>query len=260
MKNVLRKSMLMLIVLSVVLTMFAGVALAANTVTGVGGSTNIRSTAGLSGKILGTFPKGATADLLASATDGRGMTWYKITYKNVTGWVSSMYTSLNGGSSFNQGTGTLWTTGRVNMRSSASLSGSIICTIPKGESVKKLGSSKTDGRNVIWYKVSWGSKTGWVSSAYLSAKSNGSSIGGVNGNTSTGSKSSSSYTKVVGSGGKSNIRSTYNLNGNVVGTLPKGATAKYLGSTKYDNRDIAWYKISYDGVTGWVSSKYTTLK
>ena len=43
------------------------------------------------------------------------------------------------------------------------------------------------------------------------------------------------------------------------GTMHTGETAKYLGETKKDERGVAWYKVSFNGKTGWVSSKYGKL-
>ena len=42
--------------------------------------------------------------------------------------------------------------------------------------------------------------------------------------------------------------------------MKKGQTASYLGSTKKDARGVAWYKVSFNGRTGWVSSRYGKLR
>ena len=172
MKAKLFKGTLLLLMVSILLTAFAGTALA-ETVYGATGDSNIRSTPSLSGKSLGTLPQGASATYLGqSSVDSRGVAWYKISYGGVTGWVSSRYTTLTGSGSYSYGTG----------------SGT-----------------------------------------------------------------------VYGSSGDSYIRSTPSLYGSELGTLPQGASAAYLGQTSVDNRGVAWYMISYGGITGWVSSMYTTL-
>ena len=43
-------------------------------------------------------------------------------------------------------------------------------------------------------------------------------------------------------------------------TVPKGANVTYLGSRKKDSRGVAWLKVKYNGRTGWVSTRYATLK
>ena len=42
-------------------------------------------------------------------------------------------------------------------------------------------------------------------------------------------------------------------------TVPKGRTLSYKGSSKKDGRGVRWYKVSYNGYTGWVSSRYAYL-
>ena len=60
------------------------------------GKCNIRATASLQGKSLGTFKKGKWMTFKGvKKADDRGVYWYKIvTSKGVTGWVSEAYTKL----------------------------------------------------------------------------------------------------------------------------------------------------------------------
>ena len=44
------------------------------------------------------------------------------------------------------------------------------------------------------------------------------------------------------------------------GVVPKGKSLTYLDETKKDERGVAWYKVKYNGKTGWVSSKYAKLQ
>ena len=76
----------------------------------------------------------------------------------------------------------------------------------------------------------------------------------------SGSGTSSSGKTVVASRGSTYIRSSASLNGKKLGSLPEGASATYLGDSKRDDREVIWYKVKYKGTTGWVSSRYTTLK
>ena len=43
------------------------------------------------------------------------------------------------------------------------------------------------------------------------------------------------------------------------GVLYKGDSAPYLEEKRWDDRDVVWYKISFHGHNGWVSSKYTKI-
>ena len=41
---------------------------------------------------------------------------------------------------------------------------------------------------------------------------------------------------------------------------PAGSELEYLGKTEYDDAKGAWYNVSYQGQTGWVSAKDVQLK
>lgn len=70
------------------------------------GSVNVREKPSLDAKNLGSLAKGATAQFLgASAKDDRGVMWYKIAYKNGSGWVSSKYSEFGSTAQSPQNTG-----------------------------------------------------------------------------------------------------------------------------------------------------------
>ena len=43
------------------------------------------------------------------------------------------------------------------------------------------------------------------------------------------------------------------------GVLYQGDSAPYLEEKRWDDRDVVWYKVSFHGHNGWVSSKYTKI-
>ena len=43
------------------------------------------------------------------------------------------------------------------------------------------------------------------------------------------------------------------------GVLYQGDSAPYLEEKSWDDRDVVWYKISFHGHNGWVSSRYTKI-
>ena len=59
--------------------------------------------------------------------------------------------------------------------------------------------------------------------------------------------------------GDVNIRKGPGLDYKTVGSISSGSTAKYLFETKKDERGVKWYKVSYNGKTGWISSKYSKI-
>lgn len=131
------------------------------------------------------------------------------------------------------------TTGSVNMRKGAALSYKTIRTIPAGKTLT-CTDSKKDSRGVTWYYTKYSGSSGWVSSVYL--------------------RNPGSAKKVYATGGDTYIRSSYKKTASIRGTLYKGTSATYLGSTKKDSRGVKWYKVSRNGTSGWVSSRYTVLK
>ena len=43
------------------------------------------------------------------------------------------------------------------------------------------------------------------------------------------------------------------------GVLYRGDSAPYLEEKRWDDRDVVWYKVSFHGHKGWVSSRYTKI-
>lgn len=127
---------------------------------------------------------------------------------------------------------------QVNVRSGPGLSYRDLGTIYSGDTLEYLEKSSIDNRGVVWYKVEYKGEPGWVSSKYCEL------FGEV---------------YVYATDGQSYIRQNPNLNGKALTVMHEGEAAEYLGKTSIDNRGVAWYKVEFDGWTGWVSSKYTTL-
>lgn len=229
-----------------------------------GNSVNIRSKAGLNGSVIATATKGMVLKCTGTASkDSSGLTWYKVSYNGNTGWISSTYAKKTSSSSSSSGgdksgpevsmSGSYVkiVNGNVTMRSKANKDSSAITTINKGTTVTFKGKASTDSRGVVWFKVSYKGNTGWISSKY--AKITDSAGNSSGGSTST----SGSKVKIVG--GNVTIRANANKTSDKLGYISAGKTATYLGSSKKDSRGILWYKVKYNGVTGWVSSMYAKL-
>ena len=43
------------------------------------------------------------------------------------------------------------------------------------------------------------------------------------------------------------------------GVLYRGDSVPYLEEKRWDDRDVVWYKVSFHGHNGWVSSRYTKI-
>lgn len=121
---------------------------------------NMRSTASANGKYLLTIPKGTKV-----VTDTKVGTWYKVSYKGKTGFVSGSYlATVTAPAKVAPKVSTAKqysTTVSLNMRSGASTKYKVLANIPKGKVVTYVSGSGS------WYKVKYGSITGYVSSKYL---------------------------------------------------------------------------------------------
>ena len=137
-------------------------AAAAGVVATVSSGLNVRSAASASASVLTSLAKGTTVELISKSGS-----WWKIRYGSGSyGYCSAAYINEVEGS-FSATVATLW--GRLNVRSSPSSSASIQTTLAKGTSVTVL--SQSNG----WSRILYNGKTGYVSSAYLSASGNSSS-------------------------------------------------------------------------------------
>ncbi|MDP4091837.1 MAG: SH3 domain-containing C40 family peptidase [Bacillota bacterium] len=117
---------------------------------------NMRETPDTSSKILLKLQQGNQVSIKDTSKD-----WYKVTYDNVTGWVSSDYVSIK---DTTIGTGTV-TGSVVNVRQSADASSAILAKVEKGNTVSIY--ARADG----WYKVKTSEGVvGWVSSDYVSLR------------------------------------------------------------------------------------------
>ncbi len=57
--------------------------------------------------------------------------------------------------------------------------------------------------------------------------------------------------------GDAYIRSSPSLNAPTLIVIKKGSEAEYLGESRWDDRTVAWHHVSYQGYSGWASSKYS---
>ena len=134
--------------------------------------------------------------------------------------------------------GTVKVTATVNMRSGAGTEYSVVGNAQKNQTFAYNKTAK-DTRGVVWYRVNNNGKGAWISSMYSVVVGD---------------------TQHVKSNGTNNLRKGPSLDYAIVGSMTDGQTAKYLGETKIDSRNVAWYKINFNGTTCWISSKFVTLK
>lgn len=127
------------------------------------------------------------------------------------------------------------TTGSVYLRKGPGLSYKSICTIGEGTRLTYDRSEKDD-RGVAWYRVTYNGRQGWVSSTY--AKPGGAS---------TDDKVKTTGNVHLRSGPGAEYASR---------AIIDAGTTLVCDKTEKDSEGTAWYRVSYRGKTGWISSRY----
>ena len=220
-----------------------------------GEGVNLRKSASTSSAIVTGLQEGAAVTITAKNGD-----WYKVKYGSYTGYVYSKYVKVGssaGNSNSSSGettmssTGTIYNTNGegVNLRKSASTSSAIVTGLQEGAAVT------ITAKNGDWYKVKYGSYTGYVYSKYVKV---GSSAGNSNNNSNNNNYngdvafSSKAYIGETGNEGL-NLRKSPSTNSSIITIIPQGATVTVTAK----NGD--WYKVTYAGNTGYAHSSYVVL-
>lgn len=190
---------------------------------------NMRSEASASSSIVTCLPRGTTVIVL-----NKTGSWYKVSYKDYTGYMSAEYLSASNSADGSFGTGTV-TGNDVRIRSGAGTSYSVLATRDKGDTLAVTGVSGS------WYKVDLSGTTGYISSTYLSlGTSSGTTASSVSG---TGT--------VNGTGVR--LRSGPGTSYAILGSYDTGAAMTVTGESG------DWYKVSCNGKSGYIYKTYLTL-
>ncbi len=187
---------------------------------------NVRSDSSTSSSIVGKLTEGTTVDVYTVNDE-----WAQIKFEGQKRYVSSTYLTI--GSSMTTASTTsasLYVAEmNVNLRSSMSTSASIETVIPKGSLVTHLS---THGATGSWYKVQFGTYTGYVAARYFSE---------------TSPSFYASTTAVLydstGSGASK------------IATIPEGAKVTYLDSLGATG---SWYKLEYGSLVGYAPARNFT--
>lgn len=149
----LSKVLVFVMILSVIFC--TPVAAAANNTLSTLAPLNLRKTASTTAESLTLIPQNATVNLLSNSTNG----WAKISYSSYTGYCSTDYLRPATNSTVKM---TGKTTSELNVRSGKGTSYDVVAIIPNNTTV-----SVTDNSDEKWVKVSYSSKTGYVSRDYI---------------------------------------------------------------------------------------------
>ncbi|MBE5807548.1 MAG: hypothetical protein E7317_04315 [Clostridiales bacterium] len=137
---------------------------------------NIRSGPGVSYNTVGVLEEGASARYVGNDSyDAAETAWFQIETDEVSGWVSSAYVTFTEKKAPREepeeeatvsGAFVSITGSRTNLRSGPGVVYSELTTMEEGDTAVYLDNYATDEYETIWYNVSYGDYTGWVSSRY----------------------------------------------------------------------------------------------
>ncbi len=129
----------------------------------------VRSGPGTNYGSIGTLSKGKTVNISGTKSATNGVKWYKISYGSKTGYVSSQFVKINTAApSTKTSTGTV-NSGPLNVRSGPGTTYGKIGSLEKGKTVTITG-TKTASNGAKWTMIKFGTKTGYVSSQYITVK------------------------------------------------------------------------------------------
>ncbi|MDD5923526.1 MAG: SH3 domain-containing protein [Clostridia bacterium] len=201
----------------------------------------LRSDSSSSGNIITTIPSGTLLNITEIKNN-----FGKTTYNGKTGWVSISYLVYSSESNSNDtasyGKYVVRTNGgNLNLRSSASSSGTVLTTIPNGTLVNITEIYNGFG------KTTYKSYTGWISMSYLAKASTSTTNSEIP--TISIPSSAGTYT-VKTSGGNLNLRAIASSSSRILTSVPNGT--KISVSEIYNG----YGKVTYNSYTGWLSMGY----
>ncbi len=185
---------------------------------------NVRSGAGTTYGIIGSVVKDQTLSVVSKSGS-----WYKINYNGCTGYVSSDYVQASGTTPPAESTTYIVTASKLNVRSGAGTNYAAIGSVTKGQKLSVVSKSGS------WYKINYNGRTGYVSSDYVQA---------------SGATPPAESTTYIVTASKLNVRSGAGTNYTAIGSVTKGQKLSVV------SKSGSWYKINYNGRTGYVSSDY----
>ena len=213
---------------------------------------NIRTGPSTGYRSLGLLDNGETVTVLENCGNG----WYAVrTSSNTFGYCSGDYLRVTLGTSpapqpeptpqpSEPDTATRWngrTTAFVNLRSGPSTGYRIYLTVPLGDAITIL-----DRSNTGWYRVQYGSYTGYMSSDYIDV------LGAVEETPTTPSSEPDADTRWNGrTTAFVNLRSGPSTGYRIYLTVPLGDAITIL-----DRSNSGWYRVQYGSYTGYMSSDY----
>ena len=223
----------------------------------------VRSKASTSGSILTTLYKNEKVQVITKEyATANNISWDKIkTSSGISGYVAGKYlTAYKNTTQTQAAVATAKTTDSLKMRKKPTTSGVLVTTIPKNKSVDILQKNAATANGYTWFKVKYGSNTGYVASKYLkdiSDEKQSTSSTSTTAQTVTASTTTTTSTKKTAKTKiKLKLRKKASTSGKVLKTIPKGKKVTIVKKNAAKKNGYTWYKVTYRGKTGYVASKY----
>lgn len=218
-----------------------------------GGSLNLRADATLGADVVAAMPNGTLATVLSGPVTADGLPWYELdTAGYGQGWSAAGFLVASGGSASAASGGAPFASGailfvmaggdRLNLRSAASLSATVVAKLPQSSRVVVTGGPVTkDGYD--WYRLDTDFGSGWSAGAFLVHPTDAIAIGD----------------QVTVVDGTLNLRSAAGVAAEVLAKLPQG-TALQVTDGPQSADGSTWYQVlSSDFGAGWAAGEYFAL-
>lgn len=207
---------------------------------------NVRSGAGTSYSAVTQVIRGTELKVTGETRDGDNNLWYQIENNNSLVYVFGSYVSFeSAGNSIEamEATGTVNCT-ELNVRSGPGTDYARKTGMSYGQKVPITGKTKDSG-GTSWYRIELNSGEGFVCGDYLTV---GDSDASVDAMEATGTVNCSEL----------NVRGGAGTGYSRLGSLYRSNTVSISGKGKDSSGDL-WYRIDFNGVTGYVFSAYITI-
>lgn len=192
---------------------------------------NMRTGPGTSNKVITVLAPQQKVSATGKVTNG----WREVTAGSKTGWVYGSYlVSLapTGSAPVPEPSGSVTTTGRVNVRTGPGLDNAVITTLPGGTTLPVTGKTTAE-----WTQVVYQGKSYWMYSQFLKA----------------GAQKLPEATGQIRTTANLYLRTGGSMEFAYTGVLPGNSVVDVTGKTTADYTEIV-----YGGETRWIATRYTT--
>jgi uncharacterized protein YgiM (DUF1202 family) len=210
---------------------------------------NLRNGPGTDYSIVAVLTYGTAVTITDGPTTNTGYTWYEVGSNQGSGWIAQDFLTKtadapSGG--FGIGDMVAVNTDFLNLRSSASTSGSIVAAMPNG-TVGTVVDGPASGSGLSWYQLETSYGTGWSVGTYL--KESSGSSGGNQGAFQSGDE-------VFVDTDRLNLRSDAGTGKSVLATLTQGDRLTVTGGPQRSG-GYDWYSVSSSTYgEGWVAGDF----